>query len=378
MLCFAVIPAAESTTVPGVVSVIAWNRWPPWTAVTALPTVVPPDAVVSVKLSARLPSVPTPLLPLASPARVTGGVVTAVPASCANASAGVNVMPEPVEDTEAPAAWAWLSPGVNAMPLPRPRIVVPAACGFVSAGLNVMPEPGSDAAAPIAWPVASAGANVTPVPGLERSRTVRPVAWTIVRSAVSVRPVPVAPAVPTPAAAIVATSWPAPEPIRIESPAAKPVTLLTLMLLAEGELGSVSAAHGLMPYRPESATGVQLASLNVVPVVPCGWVQSLGLLEGWFAATDVQLAGVSVQFSAVVSHVPSAAVWITRRLSGTPASAVKSSCSAAIMLPAPAPELFGATAMTLLPAFRYGLTLTSWDVRQPLATLDEDTSVPLT
>ena len=61
---------------PGVVSVIAWKRSPPCTAVTALPTVVPPDAVVSVKLSARLPSVPTPLLPLASPLTVVADVVT--------------------------------------------------------------------------------------------------------------------------------------------------------------------------------------------------------------------------------------------------------------------------------------------------------------
>ena len=80
---------------PGVVSVIAWQRSPPCTAVTALPTVVPPDAEVSVKLSARLPSVPTPLLPLASPATVVDVVVTVAPAACAFVSAGVNVIPLP-------------------------------------------------------------------------------------------------------------------------------------------------------------------------------------------------------------------------------------------------------------------------------------------
>ena len=95
----AVMPSPDSVTVPGVVSWIAWKRSPPCTAVTAFPMVVPPVAVVSVKLSARLPSVPTPLLPLASPVMLVAEVVSDVPVACAIVSAGVNVMPVPAEVT---------------------------------------------------------------------------------------------------------------------------------------------------------------------------------------------------------------------------------------------------------------------------------------
>ncbi len=93
------------------------------------------------------------------------------------------------------------------------------------------------------------------------------------------------------------------------------------------------------------------------------------------AATDTQFATVSVQVCAVVSQLESVCsrIW----LSGTFAAGAKSSCRAAIMLPAPVLVLLGATAMTLLPACRYGLTLTSCEVRQPLATFDDDTCVPL-
>jgi hypothetical protein len=135
-----VMPSPDSVTVPGVVSWIAWKRSPPCTAVTALPTVVPPLAVASAKLSARLPSVPTPLLPLASPVMFVTAVVSVVPTGCAAVSAGVNVMPVPAEVT-----------GVST------------ACAF-----------------------ARAGVKVTPVPGPDRSSTAALVEWTMVRLFVSV------------------------------------------------------------------------------------------------------------------------------------------------------------------------------------------------
>ncbi len=256
------------------VSVIAWKRWPPCTAVTALPTVVPPEAVVSVKFSARLPSVPTPLLPLASPAIVLDVERTrGCPTACAAVSAGVKLMPLPGELTAAPVACAAVSAGETVIPLPRPRIDAPAACALVSAGLNVTPEPGSVTLEPTACPALSAGVNVTPVPALERSITERPVAWTFVRLLVNVMPLPVAPAVPT--VWIVADSWLAPGSSSRTSPAARPVMLATLMLFADGETGSVIVVfHGAMPYAPESDAATQLESLKFVDV------QLPGLLDG--------------------------------------------------------------------------------------------------
>src|SRR4051812_45215406 len=153
---------------------MAWKRWPPCTAVTALPTVVPADAAVSVKLSARAPSVPTPLLPLASPATVTGVERTVAPTACAALSAGGDEIPGPGELTAAPTGCGELSAEETMRPLPRPRIAAPAAWALVSAGLKVTPEPGSVTLDPTACPLRKAGENVTPVPGLERSITERP------------------------------------------------------------------------------------------------------------------------------------------------------------------------------------------------------------
>src|SRR5262245_44025136 len=75
---------------------MASYRSPPWTAVTALLTVVPADADVSVRLSVRRESVPTPLLPLASPTTGWADVVTATPVGWLEVSAGTNVIPLPV------------------------------------------------------------------------------------------------------------------------------------------------------------------------------------------------------------------------------------------------------------------------------------------
>ena len=79
----------------------------------------------------------------------------------------------------------------------------------------------------------------------------------------------------------------------------------------------------------------------------------------------------------LVSQLPSPSVWMTVWLPATPAAGVKSICSAAMKPPAPE-TLYGAIAMTLLPATRSALTSASCEVRQPLATVEEATWTPLT
>src|SRR5215207_7377104 len=77
------MPTEVSSTVPGVVRVIACKRSPPWMALGALPTV---PGAVSVKFSARLGATPTPLNPLRSPVSVPVIPRTGAPAACAWAS----------------------------------------------------------------------------------------------------------------------------------------------------------------------------------------------------------------------------------------------------------------------------------------------------
>ena len=94
------MPTALSSSVPGVVSVIAWKRWPPCIWLAALPT--RPGAVI-VKFSARLPDMPTPLKPTRSPVNAPGVPRTVAPAACAPASGVSIVMPVPGASTVAPA-----------------------------------------------------------------------------------------------------------------------------------------------------------------------------------------------------------------------------------------------------------------------------------
>src|SRR4051794_17409244 len=184
------MPTVLSWIVPGVVSVSAWKRSPPWIAFAALPSV---PGAENVQFSARLGATPTPLKPLASPVR---------------------------------------APGV-------PRTAVPAACAAVSGEETAMPVPGAITGAPLACAAVSAGENVTPVP---RSCTAAPDACGAASGAVSVTPVPVAPAVPT--------AWivPASPSTTIGSPAAIPVTLATLTFVAPAAVAADNVV--LRPWVP--------------------------------------------------------------------------------------------------------------------------------
>src|SRR5215469_11454049 len=79
----------------------------------------------------------------------------------------------------------------------------------------------------------------------------------------------------------------------------------------------------------------------------------------------------------LASHVPSPWVWMRVWLPAMPAAGVKSICSAEMNPPAPE-TLYGATAMTLLPAARRDFTSVNCEVCQPLATVEPATWTPLT
>ena len=109
------MPTALSSSVPGVVSVMAWKRSPPCIMLAALPT--RPGAEI-VKFSARLADMPTPLKPTRSPVSAPGVLRTVAPAACAAASGVSSVMPVPGASTVAPVACAAVSAGVKEMPVP--------------------------------------------------------------------------------------------------------------------------------------------------------------------------------------------------------------------------------------------------------------------
>src|SRR6185437_9282657 len=101
-------------------------------------------------------------------------------------------------------------------------------------------------------------------------------------------------------------------------------------------------------------------------------------LAGADEATQVRESVVQTGvFSWLVSHDPSPSVWIMIWFPATPAAGAKSICNAAMKPPAPE-TLYGAIAMTLLPATRSGLMSTSWEVCQPFAIVEAATCTPLT
>ena len=109
------MPTALTSSVPGVVIVIAWKRSPPCIWLAALPSV---PGAENEKFSARLADMPTPLKPTRSPVSAPGVLRTVAPAACAPVSGASIVMPVPGASTVAPAACAAVRAGVNVMPVP--------------------------------------------------------------------------------------------------------------------------------------------------------------------------------------------------------------------------------------------------------------------